>query len=133
MNVWIFGARATECMYAQTRPRFILSSERVLGNGARTYATSKGKKSSLPEPQRRDFFFFFFFFFCIRCDDRAKSSGRWLRAEEGRTRDAASRRTVSPTYYRLSYSGPRLRVQQPPHRPSTARRLTREPFAPTGA
>ena len=23
-------------------------------------------------------FFFFFFFFCVRCDDRAKSSGRWL-------------------------------------------------------
>ena len=31
MNVRIFGVRAMECMYPQTRPRLILSSERVLG------------------------------------------------------------------------------------------------------
>ena len=29
MNVRIFSVRAMECMYTQTRPRFILSSERV--------------------------------------------------------------------------------------------------------
>ena len=28
-------------------------------------------------------------------------------SEEGRTRDAASRRTASPTHYRLSYTGPK--------------------------
>ena len=32
-----------ECIYAQTRPRFILSSEKVLGNGVRTHVNSKGK------------------------------------------------------------------------------------------
>ena len=31
-------------------------------------------KCGISEVQR----FFFFFFFCVRCDDRAKSSGRWL-------------------------------------------------------
>ena len=31
MNVRIFWVRAMKCMCAQTRPRFILSSERVLG------------------------------------------------------------------------------------------------------
>ena len=35
-----------ECMRAQTRPRFILSSERGLGNGVRTHVNSKGKISS---------------------------------------------------------------------------------------
>ena len=34
-----------ECMCAQTRPRFIVSSERVLGKGVRTYVNSKGKNS----------------------------------------------------------------------------------------
>ena len=41
---------------AQTRPRFILSSERVFwGNGVRTHVKSKEKisKSPLPEAQRR--------------------------------------------------------------------------------
>ena len=32
-----------ECMCAQTRPRFILSSERVLGEWSRTHVNSKGK------------------------------------------------------------------------------------------
>ena len=31
MNVRIFGVLAMKCMCAQTRPRFILSSERVFG------------------------------------------------------------------------------------------------------
>ena len=31
-----------ECMCAQTRPRFILPSERVWGNGVRTHVNSKG-------------------------------------------------------------------------------------------
>ena len=41
VNVRIFGVRAVECMSAQTRPRFILSSERV-----RTHISSKGKFQS---------------------------------------------------------------------------------------
>ena len=36
-----------ECMCEQTRPRFILSSERVLGNGVRTHVNSKGKIPSI--------------------------------------------------------------------------------------
>ena len=48
-----------ECMCAQTRPRFILSSERVLGGGVRTHVNSKGKissteKSSPEEVQTHD-------------------------------------------------------------------------------
>ena len=41
-NIGIFLVRAMECMCAQTRPRFTLSSERVLGNGVRTHVNSKG-------------------------------------------------------------------------------------------
>ena len=65
-----------ECMCAQTRPQFILSSERVLRNGVRTQFNSKGKIPSIRGPQ------------------------------EGLTRDAASSRTASPTHYRPSYSSP---------------------------
>ena len=44
MNVRIFWVRAMKCMYAQTRPRFILSSEGVFwGNGVWTHVNSKGK------------------------------------------------------------------------------------------
>ena len=68
-------------MCAQIRPRFILSSERVMGNEVGTNVNSKGK---IP------------------------STGG---SEEGRTRDAASRRAASPTHYRLSYFGPKLRKQ----------------------
>ena len=64
-----------ESMCAQTRPRFILSSERVLGNGVRTRVNPKGK---IPSPGG---------------------------SEEGRTRDSASRSTASPKHYQLSYSG----------------------------
>ena len=42
-----------ECMCAQTRPRFILSSERVLGNGVRTYVNSKGKIRSIGKNSQR--------------------------------------------------------------------------------
>ena len=52
MNVRIFWVHATECMCAQTKPWFILSSEGVLRNWVRTHANSKGK-STLPEAQRR--------------------------------------------------------------------------------
>ena len=76
MNVRVFWVRAMECMCAQTRPRFILSRERVLGNGSRTHVNSKGK---------------------------IHSTGG---SEESRTRDASSRGTARPTHYRLSYSAP---------------------------
>ena len=82
-------------MCAQTRPRFILSSERFWGggggveggrgggggggeDGVRTHVNSKGK-SPLPEK---------------------------FSAEEDRIHDAASSRTASPTHYQLSYSSP---------------------------
>ena len=35
-----------ECMCAQTRPQFILSSQQVLGNGIRAHVNSKGKVPS---------------------------------------------------------------------------------------
>ena len=55
MNVRIFWVHAMKCMCAQTRPRFILSSERVfLGNGVWTHVNSKGKIPSTRKfPQRR--------------------------------------------------------------------------------
>ena len=55
MNVRIFLVCAMKCMCAQTRPRFILSSERVLGgNGVWTHVNSKGKIPSTGKfPQRR--------------------------------------------------------------------------------
>ena len=67
-----------ECMCAQTRPRFIISSERGFfffwvgggGDEVRTHVNSQVKKSPLPEAQRR------------------------------------MEPTRSPTYYRLSCSGP---------------------------
>ena len=49
---WIFSIRAMECMCAQTRPRFTLSSKRGLGYGVRTHVNSKGK-SPLLEAERR--------------------------------------------------------------------------------
>ena len=36
-------------MQAQTRPRFILSAERVVGTGVRTYVNSKKKMSIQPD------------------------------------------------------------------------------------
>ena len=63
-----------ECMCAQSRPQFMLSSIRVLGNGVRTHVNSKGKI-----PSTRD-------------------------SEEGGTHDAASCRTMNPTHYKLSSS-----------------------------
>ena len=66
-----------ECMCAQIRSWFILSSERVLGNGVRTHANSQGKNP--------------------------RTGG----SELGGTRDAASHRTASTIHYRLSYPGPR--------------------------
>ena len=69
---------ATECMCAQIAPRFRLSPEEFIWNGVRTHVNSK---------------------------EEIPSTGS---SEKGRTRDSASRRTASPTHYRLSYSGPEL-------------------------
>ena len=65
-----------ESVCAQTRPRFILSSKRVWGNGFGTHVNLRGKVPS--------------------------TAG----SEEERTCAAASRRAASPTHYQLSYSGP---------------------------
>ena len=49
MNVRIFWVRAMKCMCAQTRPRFILSSERVLGGMEFEPMLTPREKSPLPE------------------------------------------------------------------------------------
>ena len=49
MNVRIFWVRAMKCMCAQTRPRFILSSERVLGGMEFEPMLTPSEKSPLPE------------------------------------------------------------------------------------
>ena len=53
MNVRIFWVPAMECMYAQTRPQFKLSSERVLGNGVRNHVNPKGKDPLYQKALRR--------------------------------------------------------------------------------
>ena len=49
MNVRIFWVRAMKCMCAQTRLRFILSSERVLGGMKFEPMLTPREKSPLPE------------------------------------------------------------------------------------
>ena len=49
MNVRIFWVHAMKCMCAQTRPRFILSSERVLGGMEFEPMLTPREKSPLPE------------------------------------------------------------------------------------
>ena len=70
MNARIVRVRAMECMCAQTRHRFTLSSKRGLGNGVRTHVSSKGKFPSTGD------------------------------SEEGGTSHVASCRTASPAHYR---------------------------------
>ena len=79
MNVRIFWVRSMECMCAQTRPQFILSSKRVLGEWSQK-AWELQRKNPL----------------------------NW-RPEEVWTCDAASGKTASPTHYRPSYSGTLLK------------------------
>ena len=66
-----------ECMCTQTRPWFILSSERVLWGVESDAMLTPQEKFLLPEAQ-----------------------------EEDQTHDAASCRIASPTHEQLSYSGP---------------------------
>ena len=80
MNVRIFGVRARECMCAQTRPRFILSSERVWGEMESEPMLTPREKSPLLET---------------------------FSLEEYRTHDAASSRTASPTHYQRAIPAPR--------------------------
>ena len=61
-----------KCMSAQTRPRFILSSVKVLGGMESEPMLTPREKSTLPEK---------------------------FSSEEDRTHDAASSRTASPTHY----------------------------------
>ena len=49
MNVRIFWVRAMKCMCAQTRPHFVLSSERVLGGMEFEPMLTPREKSPLPE------------------------------------------------------------------------------------
>ena len=53
MNVGIFWVRAMKCMCAQTRPRFILSSEGVLEGMEFEPILTPRQKSPLPENVRR--------------------------------------------------------------------------------
>ena len=49
MNIRIFWVRAMKCMYAQTRPRFILSSEGVFGGMEFEPMLTPREKSPLPK------------------------------------------------------------------------------------
>ena len=82
MNVRIFRVRAMKCMYAQTRPRFILSSEGVFffflgGGGGVEFEPMLTPREKSPLPK--------------------------MSPEEDRTRDAVD---SEPKHYQLSYSGP---------------------------
>ena len=118
-DLWV---RAMECMSAQTRPRFLLSSERILGgmeSEPMLIPTEKNPFYRRPRggwnPRR-----------CIRQDSEpntlptelfrpqpmtlhqagrpAQHTTHW--AIPAPTHDTASGRTASPTHYPLSYSGP---------------------------
>ena len=52
MNVRIFWVRAMECMCAQSRPRFILSPERVLGQWIQKPCEFQGKIPSTGEKKK---------------------------------------------------------------------------------
>ena len=78
MNIKNLRVRAMECMHAQTRPRFMLSSKKVLGNGVRSHVDSK---------------------------EKIPSTGG---SAEGRTLNTASGRTASLTHYRLICTGPHV-------------------------
>ena len=54
MNVRIFGVRAMKCMCAQTRPRFILSSEGALGGMEFEPMLTPREKSPLPKMSPED-------------------------------------------------------------------------------
>ena len=70
---------AMDCVCAQTRPRFILSLERVLGGMESEPMLTPREKSPLPKE---------------------------LSPEEDRTRDTASRRTASRTHYQPAIPAP---------------------------
>ena len=79
---------------AQTRPGFILSSERVLENGVRTHVNSMGKISSIRGSEQG-----------VRTHVNSMGKISSIRgSEQDQTHDAASCRTASPTLYQLSYS-----------------------------
>ena len=79
MNVRIFSVRAMECMWAQTRPRYILSSERVLRGMESELMLTPREKSPLPKK---------------------------IFPEEYRIHNAASSRTASPTHYQWAIPAP---------------------------
>ena len=72
MNVRIFGVQAMECMCAQTRPWFVLSSERLFERVESEPMLTPREKSPLPEK---------------------------FSPEEDQTHNTASSRTVSPIHY----------------------------------
>ena len=79
MNARIFWVCAMECMCAQTRPRSVLSSKRVLGGMESEPMLTPREKVPLPEK---------------------------VSPEEDRTHDTASRRTASPTHYQWAIAAP---------------------------
>ena len=90
-----------ECMCTRTRSRCILSSERVFGNGFRIRVNSKGKIPSTSIWVRS-----------VSSSYREATSRKIPSTEnqEGRTHDTVSCRTVNPTHFSLSYSGPQGKI-----------------------
>ena len=71
MNVRIFWVRAMKCMCAQTRPRFILSSEGVFGGMEFEPMLTRREKSPLPENVPRGGLN------PRRCGQRAQNTTNW--------------------------------------------------------
>ena len=82
-------------------------------------------------PKEVGFFFLFVFCFFLNGVRTHVNSKKKIPSTEGseqvRTRDAASHWTASPTHYRLSYSGPRSRVQGRPNMQTFMHISTRMP------
>ena len=81
MNVKIFGVRAMECVCAQTRSRFILSSEKSFGGMESEPMLTSREKSHLPEKKK-------------------------ISPEGDRIHDAALRRTANPIHYQRVIPAP---------------------------
>ena len=85
MNIRIFWVHAMECMCAQTRPWFMLSSERFGGGMESEPMLTPREKSPLPEK---------------------------VTSEEDQTQDTASNRTASPTHFQRAIPAPSMNHRQ---------------------
>ena len=96
MNVRIFWVCAIECMCAQTRPRFILSSERILGEWSQNLCQLQGRNPLYWEN------------FSSEGDEpmTLHQAGQWAQYTTNKLFRPPSSRTVSPIHYQQAIPAP---------------------------